>query len=191
MVLIGISTLLFWGSLFAFGRELQGYSHTDQPVGLLGADGFDNAFAFNMLGLVLPGVVLACVAWRWRQSIADSDHWSIRIGTWLAVLSALAFAAQGLFCLDPRDLDATQSRLHAAAWTVWWVAFVPAALLLAHGLQRLPRRHALAWTSAGVALLVGWLALSPPEMGAPGITQRVMLALWFGWWWLLAGKAWH
>ncbi len=188
MVAIGSATLLFWGSLLVFGGLLDGYAHAIHPVALLGARGIGRAMTFNVLGFLLPGLILAATAWHWRQAMAEGGAWSARIGAWLALLSALAFAIQGLLPLDPRDLDAIDSRLHAAAWTVWWVAFVPAALLLARGVFRLPRRRALALASVGIAVLVAWLALSPPTGIAPGITQRWMLAAWFGWWWLLARK---
>src|SRR3546814_11255366 len=92
-----------------------------------------HALAFNVLGFVLPGVLAALVAWRLRASLDDGAPWAARIGAWLALLSALAFAAQGLLPLDPRDLAADASRMHATMWTLWWVALLPAAVLLAFG----------------------------------------------------------
>src|SRR3546814_9922281 len=65
-----------------------------------------HALAFNALGFVLPGVLAALVAWRLRASLDAGAPWAARIGAWLALLSALAFAAQGLLPLDPRDLEA-------------------------------------------------------------------------------------
>src|SRR3546814_10898701 len=78
-----------------------------------------HALAFNVLGFVLPGVLAALVAWRLRASLDDGAPWAARIGAWLALLSALAFAAQGLLPLDPRGLEADASRMHATMWTLW------------------------------------------------------------------------
>src|SRR3546814_1754845 len=75
-----------------------------------------------VLGFLLPGVLAALVAWRLRASLDDGAPWAARIGAWLALLSALAFAAQGLLPLDPRDLESDASRMHATMWTLWWVA---------------------------------------------------------------------
>src|SRR3546814_17431834 len=128
-----VAVVLFAAAVAGFGAALDGYSQAIHPVGLLGARGMPHALAFNVLGFVLPGVLAALVAWRLRASLDDGAPWAARIGAWLALLSALAFAAQGLLPLDPRDLEADASRMHATMWTLWWVALLPAAVLLAFG----------------------------------------------------------
>lgn len=188
-LLIGSAAVLFWASLLAFGGLLEGDAYAIHPVALLGARGIERAMAFNVLGFILPGLLLALAALAWRQSIPDVGDWPMRIAIRLGMLSALAFALQGLLPLDSRDLDALDSRLHAAAWTLWWVAFVPAALLLAHGMRLLPRWRVPVMVSVTMAVLVVWLAMSPPVWMAPGIAQRWMLGLWFGWWLLVARQA--
>ena len=85
-----------------------------------------HALAFNAFGFVLPGLLMAVVAWQWRKRLSGGAPWAARIAARLALLSALAFAAQGLLPLDPADLDAPASHAHATAWMLWWVALLPA-----------------------------------------------------------------
>jgi hypothetical protein len=77
------------------------------------------------------------------------------------------------------DTEATGSRLHVLAWMLWWIAFVPSALLLALGARR-SIGFALACLAA--ALLVPLLAVFAPIGPWVSIAQRLAFALWFGWW---------
>ena len=161
-----------------------GYSHWTHPVALRGATGLPWAFAFNLLVFVLPGALLLVAAQRMRTASAASG-WAARIGIALVQLSALAFAAQGLLPLDPDGMDSMASRLHALAWMLWWIAFVPGALLLAIG-ARCGIGFALACLLA--AVLVPLVALFAPIGLWVGLAQRCVFGLWFGWW-LLASRA--
>ena len=176
-----LATLSFVLAVAGFGGALDGYSQVLHPVALLGARDVPHARAFDALGFVLPGALMAAVAWNLRQRMPDDAPWAARIGARLALLSALAFAAQGAFSLDPQDLEADISRVHATAWLLWWVAFVPAALLLAAGWRDARQRRQLAWVGIVATVLVVGVALLP-DLLLPGIAQRVVFAAWFGWW---------
>ncbi|MGH8077272.1 MAG: DUF998 domain-containing protein, partial [Lysobacter sp.] len=106
---------LFLLALGGFGAAHEGFSHTQHPPALLGARGIDYATAFNLLGFLVPGLLAALVAVALRGQL-DRSRWMARLGPWLWLLSAFAFAAQGMLPLDPTDLDAQSSRLHATAW---------------------------------------------------------------------------
>lgn len=175
------AAVLFTVAVAGFGAALEGYSQSMHPVGLLGARGLPHALAFNALGLVLPGALAAVVAWRLRAAIGDDGPWTARIGAWLALLSALAFAAQGLLPLDPGDLESDASRAHATAWTLWWVAFVPAAAMLAAGLWRGRASRALVLASVIAAIVVAVLATLPLDLLALAVSQRVVFAAWLVW----------
>ena len=172
---------LFIASLAGFGAALEGYSQSSHPVGLLGARGLPHALAFNACGFVLPGALAAFVAWRLRGAVGDGGAWAARIGAWLVLLSALAFAAQGLLPLDPRDLESATSRAHATAWTLWWVAFLPAAALLAWGLLRMHASRVLALVSVFVAAIVAVLVLLPLDLLPSPVAQRVAFIAWLAW----------
>lgn len=164
-------------AIAAFAAALDGYSHAQHPLGLLGASGMPRAMAFNLLGFVLPGTLLAIGAVSLRGALPVGAGRTAGVGTWLLALSALAFAAQGLMPLDSGELDGPASRLHATAWTIWWIAFVPAALLLAMGLAAAPQ-----WRLAALLLLVCaiavLLAALPPVLLPGPVAQRAGLAAW-------------
>ena len=172
------AALLHVAAVAGFGWALEGYSLGRHPVALLGASGVPHALAFNLLGFVLPGALLAWLGWSLRGAQV-APGWRVRIGLQLVLLSALCFAAQGLRPLDPTDLLAPASRLHVVAWMLWWIAFVPGALLLA----RASGRAALV-----IALLVLLFALGGGDLLPAPIAQRMAFLLWFGWW-LVAGRA--
>lgn len=166
------------GALLGFGAALEGYSHRLHPPGLLGADGIAHAAAFNLLGFVLPGLLLATVAWRLRECLRSGGAMA-RIGAWLWCLSALAWAAQGALALDPTDLDAQASRLHATAWMLWWLAFVAGAALLAIGARAVPAWRGLTPIAAlsGALVLAAVLIADMGALPAP-IAQRLALLIW-------------
>lgn len=182
------AAVLFTAVVAGFGAALEGYSQSTHPVGLLGARGLSHALAFNALGFGLPGALAAFVAWRLRAAIGDDGPWIARIGAWLALLSALGFAAQGLLPLDPGDLESDASRAHATAWTLWWVAFVPAAVMLAAGLWRVRSSRVLVLASVVAATVVAVLAIMPLDLLAPAVMQRVVFAAWLVW--LVVAGAW-
>ena len=185
----GAVAFSFVAAVLGFGAALDGYSQFTHPVGLLGARTIPHAFAFNAFGFVVPGLLAAVVAWQWRKRLPDGTPWAARIAARLALLSALAFAAQGLLPLDPTDLDAPASHAHATAWMLWWVALVPAACLLAAGLRKDPARRTLALASLVLAILIVCLVMLPLDALLPAVSQRVVFVAWLAWMLLVARNA--
>ncbi len=159
------------------------YSQALHPVGLRGATGLPYAPAFNAVLFVVPGVLLAIAGQGFRRRLPGAG-WLARIGIVLVQLSAIAFAMQGAVSLDPTDMDATMSRLHALAWMLWWIAFVPGALLLAGGMRR---GEMFAFATVVIAGLVPLVAVFAPIGQWVGVAQRLAFGLWFGWWLMAAG----
>lgn len=182
-----IAALMFAAASIAFAAGLQGYSHRLHPLALLGGQGVPHAVAFDFCGFVVPGLLAMWTGWRLREGVAATSAWS-RIGGWLVSISALAFAAQGLLPLDPRDLDAHASRLHEVSWMLWWIAFVPGAFLIAWGLSRTSGRRGFAWACALAAMLVLVFAMFAPDSIPAAVAQRIAFACWFAWL-VLAGYA--
>ncbi|WP_256645325.1 DUF998 domain-containing protein [Thermomonas paludicola] len=173
-----LATASFVLAVLLAGYGLPGYSHRLHPLALRGASGLPWAMLFNAGAFLLPGVCLLLVA----QSMRDALHrhgWSARIGLALAQLSALAYGAQGLLPMTFGEIDSPANRLHVLAWMLWWIAFVPAMLLLALG----ARRGALfASTCVLAGVLVPLLAVLAPIGLWVGLAQRLAFGLWFGWW---------
>jgi len=154
------------------------YSHRIHPVALRGAMGLPGALWFNVGAFVLPGGLLLVQAQGLRKTL-QAAGWLARIGLTLAQWSALAFAMQGVLPLDQQGVDAAASRLHVLMWMLWWIAFVPGALLLALALRQ---RRGLMWLSVLAAVGVPLLAVLAPVGAWAGLAQRLAFALWFGWW---------
>jgi hypothetical protein len=163
-------------AVLGFGAVFDAFSQVHHPVGMLGATQVPRAAAFNLVAFVVPGLLAAVPALALRGRLADAG-WSARIGTQALLLSALAFAAQGLLPLDSMDIDGARSRLHAAAWTGWWLAFAVAAVLL---LPSARRTHAVAaGPIAASAAATLALALVAPAVLPPGLAQRLAFGCWF------------
>ena len=171
-------------AVIAFGARFDEFSHAQHPVGLLGASLVPGAAAFNVCAFILPGLLAALAAIGLRGGLGDAG-WPARIGTQALLLSALAFAAQGVLPLDSRDIDSAASRLHAAAWTAWWIASVVAGLLLAIGFPSRRGGHAIALAACFASVPV--FALVLPGLLPAGLSQRIAFAAWFAGLWL-AGR---
>ena len=182
MVLLGgIAALSFAIAVIAFGSMLDDFRQSLHPVALLGAATVPRALAFNVFAFLLPGALAAWIALALRSALPNDAPWAARIGARLVLLAALAFAAQGLLPLDPDDLEAPATHLHATSWTLWWIAFVPGALLLAAGQRNVGTSRSLASISVVAALLMLVFAASPWHWLPSGVTQRLAYAAWFGW----------
>ncbi len=163
------------------------YSQRLHPVGLRGATGLPYAMAFNLMLFVLPGVLLAISGQMLRGMLRDAG-WLARIGIVLVQLSAFAFAMQGVVSMDPSDMDTSMSRVHALTWMLWWIAFVPGALLLALGARR---GAAFALVSVLAALLLPLIAVFAPIGLWVGVAQRLAFGVWFGWWMFASSRLNH
>lgn len=172
---VGLSLFLL-AAVFA-GLRLEGYSHRLHPLALLGADGVPGATAFNLFAFVVPGLLAAWSMWRLRSSLPAPAAWRDRIAAQCLLLSALAFAAQGVFPLDPDDPAAGANDLHALAWTLWWLAFAVAGLL---GLSKAALRGE-GRAVAAVAVTVMLLALLRWPGALAALAPRLAMLVWLGW----------
>lgn len=171
------AAVLFSIAAIGFAWPLAEYAHASMPVSLLGAVGVPRAGAFNVLAFVVPGLLMAWSALGLRARVGDG--WRVRVGATLWLLSALAFVAQGVWPLAPADIDGEISQLHATMWSLWWIAFVPGAVLLALGARghaNARKAAAVAWASGALVLL---FAALPPLLLPGPLGQRVALLAWF------------
>lgn len=190
----GVAALLaFIAAVIGFGLALPGFEQTRHPVALLGARGLPHALAFNLCGLLLPGTLATVQAAALLRLRPDRAGWPLRIGLQLVLLAALAFAAIGVFALDPADLNSRASQYHATAWLLWLTAFGAGGLLWGSGLWAGGGDRVLAGLSVAAAVVVVAAGLGPAEWLHPALAQRVAFLAWLGWLvpvgWRAAGRA--
>lgn len=173
------AALCFVLALAGFGAALEGYGQLEYPVALLGADGIPRATAFNALAFVLPGLLAAFVALHRRGALPAGTPAAARLGWTMALLSALAFAAQGLLPLDARENDGGPG-LHGVAWGVWAIAFAAASAALWLGALR-ARRPGAAGLHGAACALVFVFAWVPMDAVPLALAQRVAFAAWLAW----------
>ena len=179
LVMFVVSAAMF-GAMF--GENIGNFSHRTHPLAWLGAGGVPRAMLFNLCTFLLPGVLAAVALWQLRPALPPGTRWSARIGAQLVVLSALAFAAQGVLPLDLENPDGTAGGLHAMAWTAWWLALSAGALGLGLGLRNtstMRRGFGAITTLAG--LMIPILAVYAPLWVPNALAQRMAFLLWFVW----------
>lgn len=150
------------------------------PLAWSGARGMPLAWLFNLLAWIGPGLVVAFAALRLREVLPNAGL-GAGIALRLVLLAALAFAAQGVWTLDPNELDAGASRWHATAWMVWNLAFGAGALMAGIALR------AVRWPSLVICTLVA-LCLLMPSLFGDQLGARVVLVCWWSWTLLLAWR---
>ena len=162
------------------GAEANGFSHATHPLAFLGALGMPSAWLFNSTAFGLAGALAAVALWPLRDALPAPLPWAARIGAQLVLLSAVAFAAQGLLPIDPNDLDGLRSGLHGSAWMLWWLAFALGSASIAWGLRK---RRDPAWclramlAAQAVPVCALWADAAIPA----AIAQRLSFLLWFAW----------
>ncbi len=171
------AALLHVVAALGFGWALDDYSMARHPLALLGATGVPHALAFNLLALVLPGVLALWMLAGLVRSLPPVAGWPLRLGAQMQLIAALAFIAMGLLPLDAEDIDGPASGLHASMWMLWALAFMLGAALLARGTRALPQWRgvpALGWVVALLVLANGFV------LGGP-FAQRLAFLIWAAW----------
>lgn len=164
------------------GAVSSGFSHRSHPLAWLGASGMPDATVFNLAGFVLPGLLAAVALWSVRSALPAHARWHARIGAQLTMLSALAFAAQGLLPLDLEDPDGAANAAHGLAWTLWWLVFAVGGLALGLGSRRASAlRPGFAAAAVVAAIAIPALALLAPIWWPNAFAQRAAFVLWFVW----------
>lgn len=171
------------------GAVSSGFSHRSHPLAWLGASGMPDATVFNLAGFVIPGLLAAVALWSLRSALTAQARWSARIGAQLTMLSALAFAAQGLLPLDPEDPDGAATAAHGLAWTLWWLTFSVGGLAIAVGVRRAAGfRRGFAAVTLAASFAIPAFALLAPLWMPNAFAQRAAFVLWFAWVVWIAGR---
>jgi hypothetical membrane protein len=184
-----LAGLVFALALAWAGSGVDGYEHARNSVGMLGSRGVPVAAVFNGAGFVLPGLLLLAFALAIGARLREGGSTlAARLGVHLALISAIAFAAQGVLPLDPAGAsDGVAAQRHVFALTIALLAAVPSMALLAAGLHGQPAWRPLPWLGATfAALLLAAIVFPvhewwPGAAGRSGLSQRVAFLAYFAW----------
>ncbi len=186
-----------WFALAAWLAGLrEGYAPAWRSVGDLGALDAPHAVAFNLAGFIVPGLLLLVFALALERAMGrDGAGRGGRLGTGLLMVSALAFAAQGVFAFDPVEPDGASSQRHASALAFALLGLMAGAMFVAASVRRLPGWRALAMFGPALAAVLLMFLVQPPQAWFPmlegrvGHAQRLVLGVYFLWFALASAVA--
>lgn len=163
---------LFAGALGVLAALDPTYSHLTNAVSELGAVGAPNQLAWNLIGFVAVGLLLAAFGRGLGREIATPS------ASGLLILFGLAFAFTAIPA-DMSDLGSPGSTAHIVASQAvllfWALALVRLLFVRRAG-------PALRWIAAvALALAVGAIIVRGLEALQPGLSQRLSFAVVFGW----------
>jgi hypothetical membrane protein len=183
---LGIAACVeFWGASFVLGALRPSYSHSVNTISELGARGTPNAAVWNIVGFIVPGLLLALVGGAIAQSIGREKSVLRTLSTALLVLSGLAIAGQGVIPAEMTngvaDITSPYTRGHFISSLVSGAAWVIGVLLLIGPMKRSPEWRR--WRIVSVVLVVLTLSASIVLRGAlpDGLAQRLGNGVFFTW----------
>lgn len=181
---------LFAASLIGFAAvRSDGYTHGTKAVSELGVIGAPHALAFNVMGFILPGVMMIFGALAFARA---QNEWR---GLMALTLAGTAFALAGLFPFDPGNPRAFTSQAHVGgamlAGLFWSVGvFRGRALLARAGLTRFA--HHGRWLVLALLVNIGWqVAFRAGLPILPGWGQRIGFAGMMIWLFWFGTSLWH
>ncbi len=175
------AAILFWASLAGFAALNPHYSHFRKSVSELGAWGEPNMWAFNVLGFIAPGLLVALFGWTLAQSAAPRRWLTASLFALAGILVALAGASPA----DMSNFGSLTTIGHLVGSNgsalAWFAALI--ALAIAAGKS---------WPALSVVSILGvilMLAAFSLYFWAPlprAIIQRICFGVFFGWYVLAA-----
>jgi hypothetical membrane protein len=188
-----LSAIAFALAVAVCGALTPAYEPARHAIGLLGSAAAAYPAAFNVTAFVLPGMLLAGLALALETPLRTAGVGrGGRIATYLMLISALAFTAQGGFPFVPRDSDGVGSRRHVVAYSIAMLAWLPSTALYAFALRARGGWAALSPLATVLAASFALLLAFPADTwiagvgGKSGYAQRILLSLYFAWPALLA-----
>src|SRR4249920_1197779 len=183
-----LAATVFWTALVAFGILRADYSQLTKAVSELGAIGAPHALAWNVLGFIVPGVLLAACGLA-IAAVVDERGGVLR---WLLAGSGIAFAGTGVFPAVMQDgspvLQAPSTIGHVVMLLLSSVLWLAAIGLLLRRITREPRLRPLLKPFAVVSVVaLSGLAANVlhdairPLAHRPGLAQRLGFAGYFLW----------
>ena len=183
-----LAATVFWIALAAFGAVRTDYSQFTKAVSELGAVGAPHALAWNVVGFIAPGLVLAACGLA-IGTVVDGRRGALR---WLLAGSGVALAGTGVFPAVMQHgspaMQAPSTVGHVVMLLLSGLLWLVAIGLLLRRITREPRLRRLLTPFAIVTAvaLLGFAAnvlhdAIQPLAHRPGLAQRIGFAGYFLW----------
>jgi hypothetical membrane protein len=191
--LLGIvAWVLFWTASGVLGALRPSYSHLVNTISELGAVGTPHATAWNVLGFIIPGVLLAITGATIARSANTEPSLSRMLATALLVVSGLAVAGQGVVPAEMvngvADVSSASTRGHFVGSLISGAAWAVGALLLVGPMKRNPNWRGLHIVSAVLIMLTLVASLTLRGAIPDGLAQRIGNAFFCAWYVLMSLK---
>lgn len=188
-----ISFALFWTVLFVFAAMRPEYTHFNKAISELGVIGAPNAIAWNIIGFILPGILLSfCGA-----GLAFSIDGRKSVLWFLLVASGMGFAGTGVLPAEMNDGSfAMESSLTVGHVLMTFASAIPwlCAIFL---IVRRVKLNSKWCRFRGVCILLALVSLTlnlgnvfssviPFLEGRPALGQRIAFAGYFGWYFAIS-----
>lgn len=184
------ASVMFWTALFAFAAVHPGYTHSHKAISELGAFGAPHALAWNLIGFITPGLLLATCGAGLGRSIEASGR--VTAVYWLLVISGVGFAGTGVIPAEMRQGSpfmqspftvghVAMTFLSGIPWTI--AAFLIIGRVTQNPVWRHSRGICIVLAVACVAgFAVNILAPAVPMLAPrPGLAQRISFGIYFAW----------
>lgn len=183
-----LATALFWIALLAFGAVRTDYSQLTKAVSELGAVGAPYALGWNVLGFIVPGLLLAACGAA-IGTVVGGRGGALR---WLLAGSGVALAGTGVFPAVMQYgspvMKAPSTVGHVVMLLLSSVLWLAAIGVLVRRIRRELGPHGLLkpFITVSVLALSGLAAnvlhdAIPPLAHRPGLAQRLGFAGYFLW----------
>ena len=191
--LLGIAACVeFWAASFVLGALRPSYSHSVNTISELGARGTPNATVWNIVGFMVPGVLLALVGGVIAHSIGRQKSGLGTLSSVLLVLSGLAIAGQGAIPAEMTngvaDITSPYTRGHFISSLVSAAAWVVGVLLLSGPMKKSPEWRGLRSISIVLVLLALVASIALRGVLPDGLAQRLGNAVFLTWFVLMSLK---
>ena len=187
---IGVTAfVVFWVALLAFGASRTDYSHLHKAVSELGVFGAPHALAWNIVGFIVPGLLLALCGAGLATAI-DGRRGAL---WWLLVLSGLCFAGTGVVPAEMRNgspmMESPLTLGHLVFANLAPLLWAIASFLVIRRVKKNPGWKSLSTPAVVYAVVcVGGFLSSLVAFGVipslapmPALAQRFCFAFYFGW----------
>jgi hypothetical membrane protein len=177
-LLAALTPVWFWAVYAVMAALRPEFSHLTDAVSELGSVGAPRAWAWNVLGYVLPGLAVSLLGLGLRQAFGDDRR--VRLPAYALVVAGAFITLSGVFPGDFEDRTSFTMWMHTAGSLLSFPAFLVAGFSLPRVLRARAASRWAVWPS--LALVVSSVLTGVLRSGAtPGLGQRLGFACVFLW----------